>query len=242
MLPPALPVFKFAAALLLLGLLLSSCNRRTDETQDAHTAQAPSTMMQVLHTMDEHSQALPRTENLDVYFARLMRENHQAAVSMSALELKHGRDATLRALARDIHRAHQHLIPGLDSAIQRILDEPPTYPEHTSQSHKLGELLEAATKGLHPAAHRLIAGDTSRAGLPVKIEAQRQNAGTGDVDRDYATLLIPHHENSIALARAELELGRDEQLTKAAYLILIDQQREMEQVQVWLRRHPAPDR
>ncbi|MFC7670553.1 DUF305 domain-containing protein [Hymenobacter humi] len=49
---------------------------------------------------------------------------------------------------------------------------------------------------------------------------------------------MPHHENSIALARAELELGRDEDLKKAAFLILIDQQREIDQVQAWLRQHP----
>ncbi|GAB3308924.1 DUF305 domain-containing protein [Hymenobacter tenuis] len=242
MFAPALSVFKLAAVLSLLGLLLSGCGRKTDETQDAHMAQVPSTMMQALHTMDEHSQALPRTDNLDVYFARLMRENHQAAVSMSALELQHGRDATLRALARDIHQAHQRLIPGLDSAIERILSQPPTYPEHTSQSHQLAELLEAATKGLHPAAHRSLADDTSRPGLPVKSEGQRQDAGTGDIDRDYATLLIPHHENSITLARAELELGRDEALKKTAYLILIDQQREIDQVRAWLQQHPAKAR
>ncbi|MBG8555718.1 DUF305 domain-containing protein [Hymenobacter guriensis] len=233
-------VFKFAAALLFLGLLLSGCGRKTDDGQDAHMAQVPSTMMQALHTMDAHSQALPRTDNLDVYFARLMRENHQAAVSMSALELQHGRDATLRALARDIHQAHQRLIPGLDSAIERMLSQPPTYPEHTSQSHQLAELLEAATKGLHPAAHRSIAGDTARA--PAQVEEQRQDAGTGDIDRDYASLLIPHHENSITLARAELELGRDEALRKVAYLILLDQQREINQVRAWLRQHPGKAR
>lgn len=242
MLTPVWPISKFAAVVLLFGLLLSGCGRKADETQDAHMAQVPATMMQALHTMNEHSQALPRTDNLDLHFARLMRENHQAAVSMSALELEHGRNAMLRALARDIHRAHQQLIPGLDSAIQRILDQPPAYPEHTTQSHELGKLLEAATTGLHPMAHHLIAGDTSRTALPAKVEEQRQDAGTGDVDRDYATLLIPHHQNSITLAQAELELGRDEALKKAAYLILIDQQREIDQVRTWLRQRPGNPR
>jgi uncharacterized protein (DUF305 family) len=52
-------------------------------------------------------------------------------------------------------------------------------------------------------------------------------------------LLVPHHQNSITLARAELELGRDEPLKKTAYLILQDQQREIEQVQTWLKLHPV---
>ena len=44
-------------------------------------------------------------------------------------------------------------------------------------------------------------------------------------------------EASIALAKAELELGRDNGLQKVAYLILQDQQREIDQAQAWLTQH-----
>ncbi|GAB3323191.1 hypothetical protein GCM10027511_31890 [Hymenobacter humi] len=235
-----IPTLRGAQTLLLAtGLLLGSCRSRSDETQDSHIAQVPVTMMATLHTMAEHSGDLMPGDNLDLYFALLMRENHQAAVSMSALELQQGKDPVLRTIARNIYQAHRQLIPGLDSAIARIQALPPTYPEHTPKTHQFAQLLEAATKGLHPAAHRIIAGGDSTQAPPVQgEESAKADAGTGDIDRDYATLLVPHHENSIALARAELELGRDEDLKKAAFLILIDQQREIDQVQAWLRQHP----
>ena len=227
------------AWLLVGGLLLASCRSGPEETADVHEAGAPTTMMAALHTMAEHSQVRQPNGNLDLYFALLMRENHRAAVSMSTLELKQGQDPELRRVARDIHHAHQQLILGLDSAIQRIQAQPPAFPEHTTQSYELEKLLEAATAGLHSAAHRDIAqaaGDkTPSDGY---FERAAEDAGTGSIDRDYAALLVPHHQNSIALAKAELELGRDDELQKAAYLILQDQQREIDLVQAWLKQHP----
>lgn len=232
---------KSAKTLFLAGLaLLSNCRSGPDETLDAHAPQAPATMMAPLHTMAQHAQALPLTSNLDLYFARLMRENHRAAVAMSALELQRGSDPALRPIAQDIHRAHQRLVVGLDSIITRIQAQPPAFPEHTTKSHELAKLLEAAIQGLPPAAHRVIGGAEGDA-TPRNDhrEPPTENAGTGSIDRDYAALLVPHHENSIALARAELQFGRDEALQKAAFLVLQDQQREIEQVQTWLRQHPA---
>lgn len=232
--------FLLLVLLLGSGLLLGSCRRGTDDGQDAHTAQVPSSMMAALHTMAQHSKALPPGDNLDLYFALLMRENHQAAVSMSALELRQGRDPVLQSIAKDIYQTHRRLVLGLDSAIARIRALPPSYPEHTSQSHQLVNLLDAATKGLHPAAHRMVAGADSGQVLPSRPGPEDAlPASTGSTDRDYAALLVPHHQNSIALARAELQLGRDEQLQRAAYLVLLDQQREIDQVQAWLRQDSA---
>ncbi|MBO2033867.1 DUF305 domain-containing protein [Siccationidurans ginsengisoli] len=229
-----------AQALLLAGvLLLGSCRSGSDDTADVHEPGAPATMMAALHTMAEHSKALPPGTNLDLYFAQLMRENHRAAVSMSALELQQGQDPELRRVAQDIHQAHQQLILGLDSAIARIRALPPAFPDRTFQAEQLSRLLEAATNGLHPAAHRNIAKvEAGKDSLSHHHTPKQEDAGTGSIDHDYAALLVPHHQNSITLARAELELGRDEPLQRAAYFILQDQQREIEQVQVWLSQHP----
>ena len=234
-------ICRFAHPLLLAGgMLLGGCQSGSNESADIHEAGAPATMMAALHTMAEHSQALPLNDNLDLYFAQLMRENHRAAVAMSALELKQGQDPELRRVAQDIHRAHRQLILGLDSAIQRLQALPPSFPDRTTQSERLSRLLEVATNGLHPAAHRTIVQAEGGDGSPnLGMRESHEDAGTGSIDRDYAVLLVPHHQNSITLARAELELGRDESLQKTAYFILQDQQREIEQAQAWLRQHPV---
>ena len=232
---------RFAHALLLVGgLVFSSCHSNSEEQADVHEAGPLTTMMAALHTMADHSHALQPNGNLDLYFALLMRENHRAAVTMSALELKQGKDPELQGIAQNIHRAHQQLIMGLDSAIQRIQAQPPTFPEHTTQSERLSRLLEAATNGLHYAAHQTMAqAEGDKTPSDGYFERAAEDAGTGSIDRDYAALLIPHHQNSITLARAELELGRDESLQKTAYFILQDQHREIEQVKAWLQQHPS---
>jgi Domain of unknown function (DUF305) len=50
---------------------------------------------------------------------------------------------------------------------------------------------------------------------------------TGDVDRDFALSMIPHHQGAIDMAIAELRYGRNEQLRRIAQEIVIDQMQEI---------------
>jgi len=228
--------------LLLAGsLLVGSCTTSPDSTNGTGVAALPATMMGALHSMAQNSLALPPMGDLDGYFAQLMRENHRAAVAMSALELKQGQDPTLRAIAEQMNHAHQQLILGLDSALHRLQARPPSFPEHTTSSEQFTKLLNAATEGFSPAAHQTIVQAEGGTGSPnLGLKEQLEDAGTGSIDRDFALLLVPHHQNSIQLAQAELEYGRDPALEKAAYLIIRDQQREIEQAKAWLAQHPRP--
>lgn len=50
---------------------------------------------------------------------------------------------------------------------------------------------------------------------------------SGDVDRDFANMMIPHHQGAIDMAVSELRYGRNEQLRRIAQEIVIDQQSEI---------------
>ena len=50
---------------------------------------------------------------------------------------------------------------------------------------------------------------------------------SGDVDRDFTNLMIPHHEGAIDMARAELQYGKNEQLRRIAQEIIVAQQQEI---------------
>jgi uncharacterized protein (DUF305 family) len=229
------PFLTFPRVLLLAGtLLLGSCSGSADQTNGTGVAALPANMMGALHSMAQNSLALPPTGDLDGYFAQLMRENHRAAVAMSALELKQGQDPTLRKMAEEMNHAHQQLTLGLDSAIRRLQARPPGFPEHTVGSEQFARLLSAA-------AHQTITQAEGGTGSPnLGLREYHQDAGTGSIDRDFAVLLVPHHQNSIQLAQAELEYGQDKGLEKAAYLIIRDQQREIDQAKAWLAQHPEP--
>lgn len=50
---------------------------------------------------------------------------------------------------------------------------------------------------------------------------------SGDIDRDFAAMMIPHHQGAIEMAQAELRYGRNEQLRRIAQEIIVEQQQEI---------------
>ena len=50
---------------------------------------------------------------------------------------------------------------------------------------------------------------------------------SGDVDRDFAAMMIPHHQGAIDMAMAELRYGKNEQLRRIAQEIIVEQQQEI---------------
>ena len=51
--------------------------------------------------------------------------------------------------------------------------------------------------------------------------------GTGDPDRDFAAMMIPHHQGAVEMAEAELRFGRDERLRRLAQGIIVEQRQEI---------------
>ena len=58
----------------------------------------------------------------------------------------------------------------------------------------------------------------------------------GNVDHDFAAMMVPHHEGAIEMAKAELLYGKDPQMRRIAQEILVDQQSEIDLMQLWLKR------
>ena len=50
---------------------------------------------------------------------------------------------------------------------------------------------------------------------------------SGDADRDFARMMIPHHQGAIDMALAELRYGKDKRLKRLAQEIIVDQQQEI---------------
>jgi hypothetical protein len=50
---------------------------------------------------------------------------------------------------------------------------------------------------------------------------------SGDVDRDFVEMMIPHHQGAVDMAQAELKYGHAEQLRRLAREIVANQQQEI---------------
>ena len=60
-----------------------------------------------------------------------------------------------------------------------------------------------------------------------KMMADMTVKPTGDVDRDFVAMMIPHHQGAIAMAQAMLRHGQNEQLRRLAQEIIVTQQQEI---------------
>jgi hypothetical protein len=60
-----------------------------------------------------------------------------------------------------------------------------------------------------------------------KMMADMMIKPSGDVDRDFIEMMLPHHQGAIDMAEAELKYGHNEQLRRLAQEIVVNQQREI---------------
>jgi uncharacterized protein (DUF305 family) len=78
------------------------------------------------------------------------------------------------------------------------------------------------------------------AAMHAAMQHMQENMGmpmSGDPDRDFAQMMIPHHQGAIDMARIELESGKDPQLRQMAQKIIEDQEREIASLKEWLAQH-----
>jgi hypothetical protein len=60
-----------------------------------------------------------------------------------------------------------------------------------------------------------------------KMMADMTVKPTGDVDRDFVAMMVPHHQGAIDMAKAFLRYGHNEQLRRMAQEIVVTQQQEI---------------
>jgi len=60
----------------------------------------------------------------------------------------------------------------------------------------------------------------------------------GRPDHDFVTMMLPHHQGAIDMAKAVLLSTKDPELRNLALGIIAEQQNEINVMQAWLQRHP----
>ncbi|MDZ4710131.1 MAG: DUF305 domain-containing protein [Saprospiraceae bacterium] len=144
------------------------------------------------------------SEDFDHDFAHMMIKHHQAAIDMSKIEMAKGMDPQIKKIAQNIITEQKVEIGQMELFIK---------------NHKV-------TKGeMH---HQL--GESMNS-MMNKMNNMKM---TGNADRDYVMMMIPHHECAVSMAEAQLAHGKEMELKNMAQSMILNQKKEIAELNAWL--------
>lgn len=163
-------------------------------------------MMDVMHGMMAEMDAMEMTHDPDVDFAGMMIMHHQGAIAMANLELQEGSNAEMKAMAEAIISEQQQEIQELQAILAGL----------TVDDMDM-DFMEEQMIGMD------------------KMDAMAdQQMITGDIDNDFASLMIIHHQAAIDSASSYLHHGNDTELIAMANAIVEMQSQEIIEMSNWL--------
>jgi len=188
--------------------LMVSCSDDDSAINDGVQLQAhdDNKMMDIMHGMMDEMMAMEMTHDPDIDFAAMMIMHHQGAIAMANLELQEGNNAEMNSMAQAIITEQQQEIQELQAILAgMVVDEMDM------------EFMEEQMMGMD------------------KMGAMAdQQMITGDIDNDFASLMIIHHQAAIDSASSYLHHGNNTELMAIASAIVEMQSQEIIEMSNWL--------
>ena len=153
------------------------------------------------------------TGDADTDFAVMMIAHHRGAITMAKVQLEYGKDPELRELSEAIVAAQESEIALMTVWLDK--QGKPAASEHAMHT---------------PSGMAYMAGME-------KMNTDMNAAMTGDPDRDFVIMMIPHHQGAIDMAKVQLEFGKDPELRKLSEAIVAAQEGEIAFMKGWLAKH-----
>ncbi len=158
------------------------------------------------------SMMISATGAADADFVKGMIPHHKGAVAMAQVELKYGKDKTMRKLATDIIAAQTSEI----AFMQKWLKGQDLKSLKTSSAAKA-----AAANPMD------------------KMMTDMAITYSGNADVDFARGMVPHHQGAIGMAKVVLKFGKNADIKNLAEAVVAAQTSEIALMNDWLTKHPA---
>jgi uncharacterized protein (DUF305 family) len=192
-------------------------NKETAGTHENHGA-AGSAHGQLMQKMMDDMNAVKMTGDFDLDFANMMIPHHQSAVDMAQDYLPKGKDEKIKGMAQKIIEAQRKEIEQLRTMASNHK------PAEKKDEHAAGGHAGGAHSELMDAMNKMM---DKMKGIPM----------TGNADRDFVAMMIPHHQSAVDMAENEISHGRNIEMKRFAQQVIDDQSREINEFQTWLTRN-----
>lgn len=164
-------------------------------------------MMDSLHAMMGRMEAMPKTNDPEIDFPKMMMMHHQGAINMGNVQMQEGKNDSLKRFSQKMINAQQMEIQELTDilASETVNNSVPAFTmEQMDHMMKMDQIADI----------QFI---------------------TGDIDNDFATLMIQHHNSAIENSEAYLMYGDNEELIEMAAKMIMDQKMEIKELSDWLK-------
>jgi len=216
-----------SAIALAIGLyFFSACNNGTETDKDNKDTAAISTMnsdtmdkkmsmddtskmdnglMSAMSKMMDKMNSMQMSGDFDMDFANMLIEHHQGAIDMAQVEVSKGNDEKMKATA------------------QKIITM------QTQEQDKLRDIV----KNSKPSGMKMGEGELqkSMSAMNSKMKSMQMR---GNVDKDFATMMMSHHQDGISMSKMERKNGMNSKLKQLVQKGITDQQKDISEFKAWL--------
>jgi uncharacterized protein (DUF305 family) len=177
-------------------------------------------MMKMMNDM-----AVKPTGDVDHDFVAMMVPHHQGAIDMSEAELRYGHNEQLVRIAQDIVVEELQEIAAMHAASGEKLtpSEATLAASFTGTAAGAGLSSPGPADNVPPSLKRERPFLAQNNAAMAKMINEMTIKPTGNIDRDFVAMMVPHHQGAIEMAQAELRYGREAQLRRIAQEIVVDQ-------------------
>ena len=197
-------------SLIILLLILAACENKNTPPGNDNAVTTDNNLENEMDNMMMEMNRMSHTKDAYRDFVMMMKMHHEGAVKMADYELKNGSDKQILALAKAIKDGQHAEIADFDNLLATLP------PDTTGGNEFMSEMMQSMKK----------------------MEQETKNIKvTGEAAHDFVLLMIPHHQSAIEMAQSILKHVKNNKIKPMAEKIITDQQKEIEQMQSWLKTH-----
>lgn len=198
---------KLSVTGLMAIMIIVACKKEDDNYPDQNHDN--NKLMSIIHSMVNTIDSLKMSNDPDNDFAMMMREHHKGSVTMATIELREGKDSILHQISRKMIARKSKETITLDSFLV-------VHAKADDNANFNKRALEAMVKMNNNADLQLL---------------------TGDIDHDFARLMIPQRQGAIDISELQIRWGHSDGLKKLAEKIIENQKKEIKDLQDWLLKN-----